>query len=823
MFRNKDVKKLSLAVSLVSISLASEAQRLEEITVIGVVPAGSSIDAAKLAYPIQTATADDLDNASILNVADFLRQNFSSVSANDAQNNPMQPDIQYRGFTASPLLGLAQGLAVYQNGVRINEPLGDTVNWDLLPQSAIQNLSLGGGTNPLYGLNSLGGALVIDMKDGFNFEGANLEISAGSFGRTVSNFEIGGNNGEFAFYANIEHFDEDGWRDYSNSDAINFYGTVGWRQEETEVNVNFQHGESELTGNGASPVELLNLRRKAIFTGPDITENDMDMLSLDFSNQYNSKVSFSGNVFYRENSTDAFNGDGSEFGICSFNGSEYLIEGLEEDDLEEIGLDDDDVCDSQFSNSALLENFLNNTAQTLDSDESFNIELFDEDELSGTGILTDDAINNLSNRNQKSTGADFQVTVLDEFAGMSNQLIVGGSYFNGESKFDSVLELANINPLTRLTTGLGTGTFVDEAATLISTQTESFSVYFANVLDLTDTLSLTVSARGNKTEVDLRDKSGERPELNGNHTFSRINPSLGLTWQVSEDHNFYSSYSESSRAPTPIELACNEGVFDLAVQYALAEGDDPNDVDFECRLPNAFLADPPLDDVVAKSFELGSRGQFNNLQYSISVFHTTNHDDILFQTTGRSTGLFANVDKTLRKGFESSISGEIDRFNWMLSYSNIQASFEDNFSALSPNHDFADDDGEIGVQRGDRIPGIPEHQFKFLGNYELTEDLHIGLDISRNSSQFLRGDESNQMSEIDGYTVANLRLRYEITEDLDVYASIQNLFDREFETFGLLGEEPNEVEVPIIEDLEVPIFLGAAAPRAGFLGINYSF
>ena len=221
-------------------------------------------------------------------------------------------------------------------------------------------------------------------------------------------------------------------------------------------------------------------------------------------------------------------------------------------------------------------------------------------------------------------------------------------------------------------------------------------------------------------------------------------------------------------------------------------------MDFECRLPNAFLADPPLNDVVAKSFELGSSGQLNNLQYSISVFHTTNHDDILFQTTGRSTGLFANVDKTLRKGFESSISGEIDRFNWMLSYSNIQASFEDNFSALSPNHDFAGDDGEIGVQRGDRIPGIPEHQLKFLGNYELSEDLHIGLDISRNSSQFLRGDESNQMSEIDGYTVANLRLRYEITEDLDVYASVQNLFDRKFETFGLLGEEPGELEVPII-------------------------
>ena len=322
--------KLLTNIALIAISLpfsiSSRAQQVEEIIVTGVVPAGSSIDATKLAYPIQTANAEDLDNASILSVADFLRQNFSSVTVNDAQNNPMQPDLQYRGFTASPLLGLAQGLAVYQNGARINEPLGDTVNWDLLPQSAIGSLTLGGGTNPLYGLNSLGGALVIEMKNGFSFEGANLEISTGPFGRTVSNFEIGGNNGDFAFYANVEYFDEDGWRDYSNSDAINFYGSLGWRQENTELNLNFQHGESELTGNGASPIELLDLRREAIFTGPDITENDMDMVSVDFSHEFNSKISFSGNIFYRKNSTDAFNGDGSEFGICSFNGSEYLIE-----------------------------------------------------------------------------------------------------------------------------------------------------------------------------------------------------------------------------------------------------------------------------------------------------------------------------------------------------------------------------------------------------------------------------------------------------------------------------------------------------------------
>ena len=145
--------------------------------------------------------------------------------------------------------------------------------------------------------------------------------------------------------------------------------------------------------------------------------------------------------------------------------------------------------------------------------------------------------------------------------------------------------------------------------------------------------------------------------------------------------------------------------------------------------------------------------------------------------------------------------------------------FEDSFNALSPNHDFADDDDEIQVRSGDKIPGIPEHQFKFLGNYELTDGLHVGFDVARNSRQFLRGDESNQMGEIDGYTVANLRLRYAVSENLEIFATVQNLFDKEFETFGLLGEEPNELEVPIIEDLEMPIFLGAAPPLLSLIHI----
>ena len=817
------MKTTTVSLLALAVSTSVAAQQAEEIVVVGVVPAGSSIQTDKLAYPVQTATAEDLENIAALSIADFLRQSFASISLNDAQNNPMQPDLQYRGFTASPLLGLAQGIAVYQNGIRINEPLGDAVNWDLLPQSAIQEISLSGGSNPLFGLNSLGGSLVIDMKDGFDFEGANLEVSAGSFGRRVSNFEFGGNNGQLAYYLNIERFDEDGWRDYSESDALNFYTSVGWRSDSTQINLNYQHGESELTGNGSSPIELIKLDREAIFTGPDITENDMNMVSFDFSHKVSSSINFSGNIFHRENNTDSFNGDGTEFGVCEFGGMDTLIEGIEEDDLEELGLDDNEICKSQFGNVNDLEDFLNMTAISMGEYQEFEIDGFEADELSGTGILSHEAINNLSNRNQESTGADFQWTYFGNFFGYEGQLVVGGAYFNGESKFNSVVELAGIDPLTRLTTGLGNGIFVDEEATSISTQTESTSLYFSNILDLTDSVALTLSARGNITEVDLRDRSGERPELNGSHRFTRINPAIGLTWQYNQNLNLYGSYSESSRAPTPIELACNEGVFDLAVQFAIEDGEDADDVDFECRLPNAFLADPPLDDVVAKSFEIGSRGYINDIRYAVGLFNTTNHDDILFQTTGRSTGLFANVDKTRRNGFEGSVSGRIQNFDWMFAYTHIQATFEDTFSVLSPNHDFADDDGEILVRSGDNIPGIPEDQFKLLVNYQPIDGLNLGIDIVSYSDQHLRGDESNQLDEIDGYTVLNLRARYQITDNLEGFVNIHNLFDEEFETFGLLGEEPGEVEVPIIEDMEVPLFLGSAPPRAAFIGIRYRF
>lgn len=796
---------------------------MEEVIVIGVTPVhGSELPVTQIPYNVQSAHGDDIERVQSLSLADFLNRTMESISINDVQNNPLQPDVQYRGFTASPLLGLAQGIAVYQNGVRINEPLGDAVNWDLLPQSAIYSINLIGGSNPLFGLNTLGGALTVDMKDGFNTEGHVVQAQGGSFGRRNLSVESGGNGGPFAYYANLHLFDEDGWRDLSGSSALNFYSSLGWRDGASSLNFNAGYGDSELIGNGPAPVELLDVDRDAIFTAPDITDNGMHMFSLDGFHSFTDDIALGGNIFYRRNKTHSFNGDASEFVVCNLGGQETLLEGIEDDDLEELSLEEDDICDGTIADADALEDFLNATAAALGEGADFNVEDL-SDELSGTGLLSGEAINNTSDRRQKSYGADLQLTYSPDLFDRPNQFIVGFAWYRGDTDFDSQLELAGLDPDTRSTEGLGTGTFVDDQAARIRTRTESLGVFFTDTVGLTDRLSLTVSGRFNVTGVDLEDRSGARPELNGEHDFNRFNPAVGLTYEMGKAFNIYGGYSESSRAPTPIELACNEHIFALAEARAGAAGEDPEDVEFECRLPNAFLADPPLDQVVTESFEVGARGTARGVKYHIGLFHTISNDDIVFQTTGRNTGLFANVDKTRRRGFESGFNGNLGPLDWYLAYSFVEATFQDEFAVLSPNHPFADEeDGTLQVDKGDHIPGIPEHQVKIGGDWIFSDAMSAGLEAIYNSDQTLRGDESNLLDTVDGYAIVNLRGRYRLNNSFEVFAQVTNLFDTRFETFGLVGEDPSGADIPAFAGFSDPRFLGPGSPRAGFIGLKLS-
>lgn len=800
---------------------------LEQIVVVGITPDGSARQSLQeLPFAVHSITSGELAQSDALDLSEYLNRRTASVNINSAQNNPLQADVQYRGFTASPMLGLPQGLSVFQNGVRINDPLGDAVHWDLLPQSAIGRVDLMSGANPIFGLNTLGGALAIRMKDGFSQTGNHLEASSGSWGRRTATLESGNNDGQWAYYVNLHHFEEDGWREQSASRASNLYASLSWRPDvRSALDASFQQGNSDLTGNGALPQGLAEIDRQSVFTAPDITRNDLQMLSLEGRYEATPALTFSSNLYWRRNTTHSFNGDASDFELCHFAGGEQALfddsDEIEDALAGQLNLDLETICegeDDSLQSFAALETAIAERALLAGLDpEAFEIENITSG-ISGSGILSADALNNISRHRQNSRGINAQFQLLTEAAGISHQLTGGIHAQAGDARFHSVLELSGLDPVRRSTQGLGTGSYVDAAATDIRTDTDIVSLYLTDSLKLSPTLTVTLSARYNRSDVELQDRSLERPELNGKHRFSRTNVATGITWNPVADFTAYASYSEANRIPTPIELACNEGVFELAQSYALAEGEDPEDIDFECRLPNAFLADPPLEDVVTRSLEFGLRGVMRGTRYQLSAYQARNRNDILFQTTGRATGLFANVDETRRQGIELSLQQARENWQWFASAAVLKASFEDHFSALSPNHPLANEDGEIEIHPGDHMPSVPGIIMKLGADYHLTPSVETGLEWIYNGSQYLRGDESNALSRLEAYALLNARLSWNLNTRLQFSASISNLLDKEYENFGLLGEDPSEL-IPTLQN-NSPRFLGIGAPRAAWLSVK---
>lgn len=775
---------VSAPYAAADVSAAEQNERsgtMEEVVVIA--PYGQGIDPTLVPAKVQRAVAEQLERSQSLDLTSFLNRSFGSVSINDAQNNPLQPDFNFRGFTASPLLGLAQGLAVYQNGVRINEPFGDTVNWDLIPLSAIHGVQLLAGTQPVFGLNTLGGALSLQMKNGFNAPGSRAEVYGGSFGRLATSVQSGGNDGRWGYYGNVDYFEEDGWRDFSKSQALRAFAAVGRHEADWTVDLSAAYGDTELRGNGSSPVELLALDRDQVFTHPDLTENTQKQVILEATRTISTGFQLAGNAYYRDIDTDTFNGDGTVFEECDFGGEEFLVEDEFDDD------NGDGECSSGDDDDIVL--VLDTNGEPIEAE-------IDDQEL--------DAINNLGRRQQESYGASTQLTLMSQLGGNDNHLVAGVAYNEGRSSFNSIVEVASL--LENRATSR-TGIFAQEFATDVSSEVSNASLYFVDTLKVSERVAVTLSGRYNDTRIRLADRSGETPELNGSHGFSRFNPAAGITFNPSSALTLYASYGESARAPSPVELAC-------------ASEDAP------CNLPNAFLADPPLEQVVAKSVEAGLRGTYGtSLQWSAGAFHTINRDDILFQTTGgtqANVGFFDNVGDTRRAGIELSVSQILSRWRWSADYTFLDATFEDAFTVNSPNHPVFEEqpdsarivgEGKLQVPSGANIPGIPQHQANLGFDFDVSDRFSLGAELVLRSGVYLRGDEPNLLDKTDEYALVNLRGEYRMSSLVTIFVRVDNAFDEDYETFGLLGE-PDEV----FADFEDPRFLGAGAPFGAWAGIK---
>ena len=285
------------------------------VTVVGTTPLpGVEVPMDWLPTPVQSAAAVEIDRSQAVDLSSFLGRRVNGVYINEVQNNPFQPDVNYRGYTASPLLGTPQGLSVYMDGVRLNQPFGEVVSWDLIPRIALAQVALMPGSNPLFGLNTLGGALSLQTKDGRSAPGTTIQAVGGASARRSVEVEHGGRNAADSvnWYLAGTLFAEDGWRDDSPSDVRQIFGKVGWRRDEQALTVSVAHANNSLTGNGLQDFQLLDTDYDSIYTKPDVTDNRSTLLNVDARRKVNDRFSLQANAYYRDLRTSTLNGDINE-------------------------------------------------------------------------------------------------------------------------------------------------------------------------------------------------------------------------------------------------------------------------------------------------------------------------------------------------------------------------------------------------------------------------------------------------------------------------------------------------------------------------------
>lgn len=408
---------------------------------------------------------------------------------------------------------------------------------------------------------------------------------------------------------------------------------------------------------------------------------------------------------------------------------------------------------------------------------------------------------------QDSYGFALQLSFTGKVAGTDNQMTAGvsGDFANtGFTQYTQDAQFAS----DRQTVGTDGFALQTDA----STRSSNLGVFVTDTLSLTRTVALTASARYNHANVDIEDRSGLQPLLNGSHSYSRINPALGVTYNPVSWLTAYANYSEGMRTPTAIELAC-------------ADPAAP------CSLPNDFIADPALKPVISRTFEAGARGTLSSaVHWSAALFRTDLQDDIAFissNTASTSTGYFQNVGATRRQGFEINARAQTGPLTVNAGYTYLRATYRSSFVEQSASNSSANGQGNITVHSGDRIPGMPENTLKLRLDYAATAKWNVGANIQYRSAIFARGDENNQDSNgrIAGYAIVDLDTTYQVTKQLQLFAHVSNLFDKRYADFGILGQNffngPGHSFSPNAVTNEQ--FLGMGAPRGVWVGLRYAW
>lgn len=785
---------------------------------------GADLSADEIAAPVQAAPLRDLQSSNALDVSDFLNRRLRAVHVNEIQGNPYQADLNYRGYTASPLLGTPQGLSVYLDGVRLNQPFGDVVSWDLIPRIAIAEVALVPGSNPLFGLNTLGGALVLQSKDGLNSPITALEISGGSFGRLMGELEHGGSNGKgLHWYAASSLFFEDGWRTDSPSNVRQFFGKLGWQRDRTSLGATVAYANNSLIGNGLQEQRFLERDYSSVYTKPDITANRAPFFNFNVRHGFNPRMAVSGNAYVRSIRTNTLNGDINEE---SLDQSLYQPSAAERAALAAAGYTGVPTSGATAANTPFP--FWRCIG---------NVLLRDEPSEKCNGLL------NRSRSEQYNYGTSGQITLVSFPNGQRNQLTAGAAFDRSHVDFTQSTQLGYLNP-DRSVTGLNafgdgvTGGDADgepyDTRVDLNGRIQTFSFYATDAVAIGNKWTLSLLGRFNRTTVKNSDRinpGGGRGSLDGDHAFDRFNPAVGVTFRPLRHLNAYASYSEGNRAPTSVELGC-------------ADPESP------CKLPNAMAGDPPLQQVVTRTVEAGVRGgQESRVSWNVGWFRSENRNDILFVASEQTGfGYFKNFGKTRRQGMEADINTRIWRFGIGGGYTFLDATYQSEEEVNGESNSSSDAEapgleGLIEIEPGAKIPLIPQHMFKLFADLQASQKFSLNFGVLALSSSYARGNENNQHEpdgtyylgegKSPGYAVANFGARYEVNRHLEFFVRVNNLFDKRYFTAAQLGPtgftaDGNFIARPFAAvDGEFPVqhatFFAPGAPRAAWGGVRLKF
>jgi len=802
------------ATEAIAADAPDEAEQLQEIEVLGRRPRlitplpGVAIEAGAASANIQVATGEEIQASGAVATTQFLNEQMQSVTIRDTTGNPFQQELVFRGFTASPIAAAPQGLSVYLDGVRVNEPFGQVVNWDLIPLNAIESLALVPGSNPLFGLNTIGGALSLTTRSGFTSPGVDVSETRGSFGRTQTQFLAGLGDDHVAGLVSFNRLREDGWRFQSPSEVGQAFARADVRTNRATLTLQGLHVNNSLFGAGLIPREDAARDARQVYTAPDGTQNSLNHIWGNLKVDLTDSFSATALAYHRGSSQATTNGDFW-------------------DDWIEAGLGRVNPCTDSV-NEADRPPFINGFGATVGAG------------VRGVPECIPNGVLNEGLTRQKGHGAALQLNWVTE----QNQLVVGATWDRDESFFrqeellgfidaarrvvvdpsrrfrDAPFE-AQVRSFIEMAGGIGPVLELLRAAALAGDRgaaqalplveafgetghipvsslftptedpilrnrargrNESTAAFFHDIFSLTPALNISFGARWSLTRVQVRTENdlpiplyqfapGFRPDFTGEcppgrvpdplnyltcidepaYEYQAFNPAVGFAWQFNEAVGLFGNVSRGNRTPSAIELACANPDEEFLREFLETRGIG---MYVGCTIPAALGNDPFLEQVRSITYELGGRGSLADLfGWNFTAYQTDSINDILFISLGiANRGVFENFGETRRRGVEFGLRGTSPRLDWFLNYAWVEATFQSTARILNLSNSSSERrttpegglEGAFHVAPGDIIPGVPQHALRVGATYRVTPKFTLGLQALAQSFSFARGNENNR-------------------------------------------------------------------------------